>query len=88
MLFQTLDDKKECIGVFTDGEIQFDSIPENLTKTWKASSSVRRPDTEYAWLYAAGMELDEVCPEELKEDLLPFQVAMLLILKIKMRPCR
>lgn len=69
MLYQTLDDKKECIGVFTDGRLEFDAIPSNLTKTWKASSSIRRPNTEYAWLYANGVELDEVCPDDLKDNL-------------------
>ena len=69
MLFQTLDDKKECIGVFADGKLNFDDIPNNLTKTWKASSSVRNSNTEYAWLYAEGLSLDEVCPEEMKSEL-------------------
>jgi len=69
MLFQTLDDKKECIGVFTEGELSFDSIPQKLTKTWKASSSVRRADTEYAWIYSLGKDLDQVCPDELKPKL-------------------
>jgi hypothetical protein len=69
LLFQTLDHKKECIGVFVDGKLNFDNIPNNLTKTWKASSSVRKPNTEYAWIYAAGMDLDEVCPEEMKSEL-------------------
>ena len=69
MLFQTLDDKKECIGVFTDGKLNFDSIPKELTKTWKASSSVRKPKTQYAWIYAAGDDLESVCPDELKAEL-------------------
>ena len=69
MLFQTLDDKKECIGVFTDGKLNFDSIPKELTKTWKASSSVRKRNTEYAWIYANGKDLDLVCPEELQPEL-------------------
>ena len=53
MLFQTLDDKKECIGVFTDGKLSFEGIPQGLTKTWKASSSVRNTNTQYAWIYTA-----------------------------------
>ena len=69
MLYQTLDDKKECIGVFADGKLNFKNIPQNLTKTWKASSSIRKANTEYAWIYAAGLDLDEVCPEEMKSEL-------------------
>ena len=49
MIYQTLDDK-ECIGVFVDGKLNFKSIPDNLTRTWKASSSIRKANTEYAWL--------------------------------------
>ena len=69
MIFQTLDDKKECVGVYSDGKIDFDTIPQNLTKTWKASSSVRGPNIDYAWIYANGSSLEEVCPEDLKPEL-------------------
>ncbi len=69
MLYQTLDDKKECIGIFADSKLNFDSIPQELTKTWKASSSIRRSNTEYAWIFANGKDLDLACPEELQAEL-------------------
>ena len=47
MIFQTLDDKSECVGVYVDGKLNFDSIPTGLTKTWKYTGSVRDPDIEY-----------------------------------------
>lgn len=70
MLYQTLDDKKECVGVYCDGRIVFDHIPNNLTKTWKASGSIKNRKIDYAWIFSGGKELEEVCPEELKDDFL------------------
>ena len=68
MLFQALDDKKECVGVFADGELHFDTLPENLTHTWSMSSSIDNEDIQYAKIYAEGKGLRKVCPDYLKED--------------------
>ena len=73
MIFQTLDDKSECVGVYVDGKIHFDDIPSNLTRTWKYTGSVQDPDIEYAWLYCRGRKLEEVCPPELQEEFLDAQ---------------
>ena len=48
MLFQALDDKKECVGVFAEGELHFDKLPDNLTHTWSFSSSIEGEDIQYA----------------------------------------
>ena len=67
--FVTLDDKKECVGIYSDGELHFDAFPENLTKTWKPSlslNSISADKAEFAYLYAGGKSLGELCPEELK----------------------
>lgn len=69
MIFQTLDDKSECVGVYLDGALYFDRIPENLTKTWKYTGSIQDPAVEYAWLYCGGRKLEEVCPDHLKDEL-------------------
>lgn len=68
MLFQTLDDKQECLGVYTKGEFHYDSMPEGLTKTWNYSSHLSGLPVEYAQMYCSGASLAEVCPEELKKD--------------------
>jgi hypothetical protein len=68
MIFQTLDDKSECVGVYVDGKLHFDKIPEGLTKTWKYTGSIQDPDVEYAWIYCGGKKLEEVCPENLKHE--------------------
>ena len=68
MLFQALDDKKECVGVFAEGELHFDTLPEKLTHTWSMSSSIDNEDIQYAKIYAEGKELREVCPDHLEEN--------------------
>ena len=91
MIFQTLDDKQECVGVYVDGNLHFDSIPEGLTKTWKYTGSVQDDAVEYAWLYIGGKNLQEACPDHLKEELTEAQktfkayMLSLKIAKINMR---
>jgi hypothetical protein len=69
MLFQTLDDKTECVGVYTGGTLYFKDFPTDLTKTWKYTGSITDPAVEYAWLLCNGFTLAEVCPDFLKERL-------------------
>jgi hypothetical protein len=68
LLFQTLDDKKECVGIYTDGKLHFDKIPENLTASWSYSPYLKGQEIQYANLYCEGKTLDEVCPEHLKDE--------------------
>ena len=60
MIFQTLDDKSECVGVYADGKLHFDGIPTGLSKTGKYTGSVPDPDIEYAWLRCGGQKLQDV----------------------------
>jgi len=69
--FVTLDDKKECVGVFNEGELHFDNLPAQLTHTWKPTpslSSIAADEAEFAYIYAQGSSLDELCPPELKDE--------------------
>ena len=68
MLFQTLDDKSECVGVYVDGELNFKKIPEGLSKTWSYSNFLYDMDVEYASIYVQGKTLDEVCPSHLLSE--------------------
>ena len=81
MIFQAIDDKEECIGVYVDGKMHFDDIPTNLTKTWKHSSSIKDSDVEYANIFANGKTLIECCPEELVPELEAAQRKMSAYLK-------
>tara|TARA_R110000824_G_scaffold132930_1_gene295549 strand:+ start:17926 stop:19113 length:1188 start_codon:yes stop_codon:yes gene_type:complete len=65
LIFQSLDDKDECIGVYADGQLWFDEVPSNLTQSWKYSGSLAAKEVEYAWLYCGGKTLDEACPDSL-----------------------
>ena len=68
MLFQTLDDKKECVGIYYDGELSFnEKLPEDLESTWSYSAFLKDRDIQYAKLYCGGKTLDIVCPEALRE---------------------
>ena len=67
MLFQTLDDKEQCVAICADGEI-IDELPAGLTKTWNYSAFLKDRDIEYAKIYCGGKTLDEVCPGYLKEE--------------------
>jgi len=69
VLFQPIDDKSQCIGVYVGGNLIFDQdkMPENLTRTWRPGGSFLDKNLEYAWIYARGRSLDEVCPEHLSE---------------------
>ena len=67
MIFQTLDDKDECIASYFDGGLHFDKIPENGSSTWNYHSYI--PDeVEFAELYCAGKKISDVCPDNLKEE--------------------
>ena len=69
MLYQTLDGKSECVGVYANGELHYDELPDNLTHTWDFSSHLKDLDVQYATIYSGGKTLDEVCPPHLKADL-------------------
>tara|TARA_Y100000296_G_scaffold86675_1_gene127269 strand:- start:58 stop:1248 length:1191 start_codon:yes stop_codon:yes gene_type:complete len=68
LIFQTLDDKSDCVGIYTDGKLHFDDFPSNLTKTWKYTGSITDPNVEYAWLRCGGQSLKQACPEDLIEE--------------------
>ena len=71
MLFQTLDDKSECVGIFCDNKLVFDpeSFPDNLTATWKYCTYLSDLEgVEYASLYLQGKPVESVIPEYLQDD--------------------
>jgi hypothetical protein len=71
LLFQTLDDKQECVGVYFGGELLFGSenLPSNLTATWKYAPYLSAESgIEYASLYAQGKTISDMCPDHLNQD--------------------
>ena len=69
MYFQSLDDKSECVGIYTDGKLYFDDLPTNLTKTWRHSGAISGKSVEYAWIMSGGKNLADVCPPKLASQL-------------------
>jgi len=68
LLFQTLDDKRECVGIYYEGDLLFNqSLPTDLTHTWSYSSFLADRDIEYAKIYCGGLSLREACPDHLAE---------------------
>ena len=71
MLFQTLDNKQECIGIYHNGELLFGEIGmgkiESGKFTWSYAPYLEGLSPEYAYLYC-GTGLDVVCPEHLRAD--------------------
>ncbi len=81
MLFQTIDDKTECVGVYVNGKLLFDDVPENLTKTWRYSGSINDESVEYAWIRAEGRNITDCCPPDLCNELQAVQRKMKAYLK-------
>ena len=81
MFFQTLDDKSECVGVYTNGKLFFDSMPEGISKTWRHSGALTDTDIEYAWIYVGGQNLQQVCPEHYNKALKSSQAKFKAYLK-------
>ncbi len=66
MVFQLMDDKKDCIGVYADGEFIYDKIPKSLNRTWGYSEHLRDRYMEYAALWTQGRSISDICPEHLE----------------------
>jgi hypothetical protein len=65
MIFQLMDSKLDCAGVYLPNKFVFDRIPSGLTKTWAWSHHLDGRDIEYAQLWVGGRSLDDVCPDHL-----------------------
>ena len=67
MLFQTLDDKKDCVGIYLNDLVFGQELPDDLSHTWSYSGFLKGREIEYASLYCGGKTLEEACPEALKD---------------------
>ena len=65
LIFQILDNKIECRGIYANGEIHSDPI-DGLTATWGYSANLPL-DVEYAELYCEGKTAKELCPEQIED---------------------
>lgn len=68
MLFQALDSKEECKGIYYNKTFNYNNIPSDLSSSWSYCSFLKGKQIEYAKLYCENKTLDEVCPEFLKKE--------------------
>ena len=66
MIFQILDDKKDCSGVFVDGQFIYGETPDKCTMTWSYSDHLCNKEIDYAFLWCGGKKMREACPEHLQ----------------------
>jgi len=66
MVFQILDDKRDCNAIYANGDFIYDHHPKNCDSTWGFSDSLRDDFIQYAYLWTTGKTIKEACPEHLK----------------------
>lgn len=67
MIFQLMDSKLDCAGIYLANKFIYGRIPDGLSKTWAWSPHLSGRDIDYAKLWVAGRSIDEVCPPHLQE---------------------
>lgn len=67
MIFQILDDKRDCLGLFSNGQFYYGHIKRAFERTWDWSPHLSDDDYEYARIWCGGKSLEEACPEHLIE---------------------
>ena len=69
MIFQILDDRNECFGIYGKGKFTYDRIPDNIRGTWNWDHRLADRDIDYASIYCSGQTLATVAPENLRSRL-------------------
>jgi len=65
VIFQALDNKQECVGIYANGRLIYEELPPDLTETWAYSAFLPDDTVEYASLYCVGSEMMDMCPPHL-----------------------
>ena len=68
MLFQFIDNKLECPSIYSNKQIISEPEYNKLSKTWSYNSVLKDQDIKYASLYAQGQNLEQCCPNSLKDE--------------------
>jgi|ETNvirnome_2_300_1030623.scaffolds.fasta_scaffold05263_2 hypothetical protein len=66
MVFQILDDKRDCRGIYANGEFIYDKMPTSADHTWAYSNELSGRHIQYAYLWGGGKSIKEICPEHLR----------------------
>jgi len=73
MVFQILDDKRDCVGFFANGEFIYEENFKNLDSTWNYSDHLRDEFIHYGYIWSGGQSIRDVCPEHLKNRFLCYE---------------
>ena len=65
MVFQIMDDKRDCLGVYANGKFIYERIPQNISGTWGYSEYLEDHHVDYGVLWAQGRTISDICPEQL-----------------------
>lgn len=68
MLFQLLDNKRDCVGFYASNIINPTPILPSEGSTWEYSSHLPGNHYELGRIYSHGAALTDVCPEEMKDE--------------------
>ena len=68
LLFQVLDQKRDCIGYFANNSINPTKQMPLSGATWEYSTHLPGEYYELARVYSAGATLTDVCPEDLRDS--------------------
>ena len=68
MIFQSLDNKRECYKIYCNGEL-IDAHNDLCTHTWAPAMHLEDKDVEYAQIWCQGKTLSDACPEEYQNRL-------------------
>ena len=68
-IFQVIDVKNNCFGLYSGGEFVYDRVPRTFKRTSSWSPHLLGHDVEYSYLFSGGKTLSEACPGNLKERL-------------------
>jgi hypothetical protein len=67
LIFQIIDDRKNCIGYYYNGDFIYQNPPVSLNQTWEWNKHLAGREVEYARLWTNGEKLDDCCPPHLAD---------------------
>ena len=71
MIFQVMDDKRECFAIYAEGQFYYEDFPKKLSHTWNYNEKLSEKDITYFYLWVQGKNITDVCPEHLKIGMKP-----------------
>jgi hypothetical protein len=66
MVFQILDDKRDCLGFYSEGKFIYEKKSKKFDGTWNYSDTLVDEHIRYGYLWGLGKSIKDVCPEHLK----------------------